>query len=218
MKEVQSLDEVARMLRLALASVLLLSIGAVSQTAPQVDHARPEADQAATSAAATISPDLPEAPSAIERALKSTDSAPGFVAPDLVAPDLVAPDLVAPDLGGTRFVSPAAGERNKGSAPRTLDRKFILLQTLSAAALVADVETTMRDLGGQRASELNPLFGQHPTRARLYGINVPLNVLSFYVSYHFKKTDPSRSLWKVGPALSLAVHATATINNLIVAH
>jgi hypothetical protein len=213
MKEVQSLDEVARMLRLALASVLLLSIGAVSQTAPQVDHARPEADQAATSAAATISPDLPEAPSAIERALKSTDSAPGFVAPDLVATD-----LVAPDLGGTRFVSPAAGERNKGSAPRTLDRKFILLQTLSAAALVADVETTMRDLGGQRASELNPLFGQHPTRARLYGINVPLNVLSFYVSYHFKKTEPSRSLWKVGPALSLAVHATATINNLIVAH
>jgi hypothetical protein len=213
MKEVQSLDEVARMLRLALASVLLLSIGAVSQTAPQVDHARPEADQAATSAAATISPDLPEAPSAIERALKSTDSAPGFVATDLVATD-----LVAPDLGGTRFVSPAAGERNNGSAPRTLDRKFILLQTLSAAALVADVETTMRDLGGQRASELNPLFGQHPTRARLYGINVPLNVLSFYVSYHFKKTEPSRSLWKVGPALSLAVHATATINNLIVAH
>ncbi len=99
-----------------------------------------------------------------------------------------------------------------------MDRKFILLQALSAMALVADVETTVRDLQGQTIGELNPLFGQHPTRARLYGMNVPLNILTFYVSYHYKKSQPNRNLWKVAPAVSIAVHTGATVNNLIVAH
>ncbi|MHB8216457.1 MAG: hypothetical protein ACYDDS_10285 [Candidatus Sulfotelmatobacter sp.] len=186
------------MLRLALASVLLFSTGAASQTATQVDHPRPEVDQKADSPIATPSSELPEAPSSIGGSPTSADSAPA--------------------MSGTRFVAATAVEEQKRNGnPRVVDSKFILLNALSTLALVADLETTAHDLEGTRSAELNPLFGQHPSRARLYGVSVPLNVISFYVSYHYKKSQPSRSLWKVGPALSIAVHTAATINNLIVA-
>ena len=186
------------MLRLALSSVLLFSIGAASQTATQVDHPLPEVDQKADSATATPSSELPEAPSAIGGSRKSTDG--------------------APVVSGTRFVATTpVEERNRNGNLRTVDSKFILLNALSTLALVADLETTAHDLEGAKSAELNPLFGQHPSRARLYGVSVPLNVISFYVSYHYKKSQPSRSLWKFGPALSIAVHTAATINNLIVA-
>jgi hypothetical protein len=94
-------------------------------------------------------------------------------------------------MSGTRFLAATPVEqRNRNGNPRTLDGRFILLQALSSAALVADVETTVRDLQGSKSVELNPSFGQHLTRARLYGINVPLNILCFYVSYRYKKREP----------------------------
>src|ERR1035437_7924463 len=121
---------------------------------------------------------------------------------------------------GTRIVpSTGAVEQDFNRTGRTLDRKFILLHALSAVALVADLETTAYSFRGQaKVTELNPLFGAHPTRARLYGIAVPLNVLSFYVSYRYKKNQPGRSLWKLVPGLSIAAHTAATINNLIATH
>lgn len=188
------------MLRLALASVLLLSTGAASQTAKQVGNAQPELNQGVASAAGVASSDLPEAPSAIGGSPAHTD--------------------VEPAPSGTRLVSTTpALEQNSDGSRHTFDRQFILLHTLSTVALVADLETTAYDLGGQsKFAELNPLFGQHPTRARLYGIAVPLNALSFYVSYRYKKSAPGRSLWKLGPGLLIAVHTAATVNNLLVAH
>ena len=186
------------MLRLALASVLLLSTGAASQTATQVGNARAELNQGVASAATANSSDLPEAPSAIGGSPAHTDGEPG--------------------LNTTRR-EPAKLETNADGSRRIFDRQFILLNTFSTVALVADLETTVYDLGGQsKSAELNPLFGQHPTRARLYGIAVPLNALSFYVSYRYKKSAPGRNLWKLGPGLLIAVHTAATVNNLFAAH
>jgi hypothetical protein len=184
------------MIRLARGSVLLLLMSAAgaAQTATPIENARPERIQP-TSSAATVSSDLPDAPSAGSRSSEGEG-----------------------ESGGTRFAPPALTVGKDTEARfRTVDRRFILLHALSTLALVADVETTVRDLQGQKANEVNPLFGAHPTRARLYGVGVPLNVFSFYLSYHYKKADPSRSLWKIGPGLSIAVHTAAAINNLIVA-
>ena len=189
-------EEVDRLLRLALASVVFLSMTAASQTTTPVKNVRPEVDQAAADVPTTV-PDLPEAPSAIGGISTSNDAAL---------------------MTGTLFLAatPVEARSNNGS-PRTVDSRFILLQTLSAVALVADVETTVRDLQGSNSVELNPLFGQHPTRARLYGINVPLNLISLYVSYRYKKREPQGRAWKIGPALFIAVHTTAAINNMVVA-
>lgn len=105
------------------------------------------------------------------------------------------------------------------STARTIDRKFILLQTFSTLALVSDLESTAHVVAGRQpqASEVDPLFGKHPTRARLYGIGVPLDAFVIYMSYHAKKVAPKRKLWEIGPALSIAIHSAATINNLAVA-
>jgi hypothetical protein len=213
-------------LKLVLTSASLLSILAAAQNATQVstppnpsppllicsgqnqkdDCAQkggriPEPSEAAEGrAAARSSEDLPEAPS---QSARGSNEAQG-----------------SDDANGTRFVPLAlTAEPNSNKSVHTLDRSFILLHSLSAVALIADLETTARSFEGQaNATELNPLFGPHPTRARLYGITVPLNALSFYVSYRYKKIEPDRKTWKIAPGLCIAIHTAAAINNLIATH
>ena len=233
------------MLRLALASVLLLPIMAASQSTMPTGIASPNATQSlspATScfgqsparslsadriltapsldmngcaqensfpvehgrtaafAEASTSSALPEAPSASWKHSDSTDSTHEGM--------------------GIRSAPPTQTmEQRTNSRLKTMDRQFIVLHSLSTAALVADLETTVRSVAGQpKTNEVNPLFGAHPTRARLYGLGLPLNAVSFYLSYHYKKSEPSRRGWKVGPGLCIAVHTAAAVNNLIMAH
>jgi hypothetical protein len=167
--------------------------------APKNDHAI-EINQTPVCLEAPASSELPDAPTAGQGGSSSANE--------------------TRDVSGSRLGFPTlAEERNTRGSGHTMDRNFILLHALSTVALFADLETTARSFQGQgKATELNPLFGAHPTRARLYGIAVPLNVLSFYFSYHYKKIEPGRSFWKIGPGLTLAVHTAATINNLIATH
>jgi hypothetical protein len=109
-------------------------------------------------------------------------------------------------------------ERNTNPNWHTLDSKFILLHTFSTVALIADIVTTAHGLAVQpNAIELNPLLGERPTLARIVGTAVPLHAFSFYLSYRAKKLAPRRNVWTVIPKLSIAIHAAAAINNLIVA-
>lgn len=102
--------------------------------------------------------------------------------------------------------------------PRTLDKRFILVHTVNTLALIADLESTAHAVSGKTgAVELNPLFGQHPSRARLYGIGVPMNALTFFLSYRAKKAAPARKLWLLPPAVTIGVHTAAVINNEAVA-
>jgi hypothetical protein len=171
--------------------------------------------------AASLSPDGCVQPNGTPIELNRTAaSASATASSDL--PDTPGPQSTGGtrDLSRTRAVPPAlAMKRNTKTGSRTLDGKFILLHSLSTVALFADLETTAHALAGQpKATELNGLFGGHPTRARLYGIALPLDAVSFYLSYRSKKTEPRRNVWKIAPGLSIAVHTAAAINNLIVAH
>jgi hypothetical protein len=182
-----------------LVSTMFLSTMAAGQSVIHAGTVSSDSDPSPSDRVADTE-DLPEAPSASPGGHSSGDA--------------------ANDVSETRLASPALElEKSTGKRGHTLDRNFILLHAISAAALVADLETTVRGVQGQvNGAELNPVFGAHPTRARLYGIAVPLNVLSFYVSYHYKKVEPGGRLWKLGPGISIAVHTAATINNLIAAH
>lgn len=166
--------------------------------------------------------------SAIHAGTVSSDSAPSpsvSVAEKADLPEAPSASPVQPssdvthEITETHLVSPTLEEKSTPRTGRTLDRNFILFHAFSAVALVADLETTLRGVQGQaNRTELNPLFGAHPTRARLYGIAVPLNVLSLYVSYHYKKVEPGGKLWKLGPGISIAVHTAAAINNFVAEH
>jgi hypothetical protein len=123
-------------------------------------------------------------------------------------------------MSTTQFVLPALTiEPNTIKGWHTVDREFILLQTFSTLAFVADTVTTIHGLQVQpQATEINPLFGTHPTPARIYSIGVPLHVLNILLSYHAKKVAPRRNVWKFAPRLSIGIHTAAAINNLVVAH
>jgi hypothetical protein len=155
---------------------------------------------AATSAAVKAASTLPDAPSSVWSTSTTTDD--------------------AREMSGTGFVLPTLSmERNSNEGWHTLDRKFFLLNALSTVALLADLETTARGLAAQpKAMELNPLFGKHPSTARLYGTGLSINMLLIYQSYHFKKLGPRRNVWTIGPKVSIVVHTAAAINNLIATH
>jgi hypothetical protein len=127
-------------------------------------------------------------------------------------------DQDARDRSELQFVPPTFSiEPNDGQRGRTLDARFITLHTLSTAALIADSVTTLRGLKeNPKATELDPLFGKHPTPARLFGIAVPLQIFDICLSYHLKKVAPRRSDWKVAPKLSIALHTFGAVNNLVV--
>ena len=127
-------------------------------------------------------------------------------------------DQDARERGELQFVPPTFSiEPNNGQQWHTLDAKFITLHALSTAALIADSVTTLRGLKeNPNATELDPLFGKHPTPGRLFGIAVPLQIFNICLSYHLKKIAPRRSDWKLAPRLSIALHTFGAANNLVV--
>ncbi len=229
------------MLRLAFASVLFLSVVARAQTANQTGIAIPDdnpplnpisiclnqsdAGTAAGENAFTVPKfgfDFCLHQEQIPAVFKQTVISQANSSSDIpAAPDAPRPDSSSKsdthNLSGASPVSPRLPDTNSGR--RIIDRRFILLQTFSALALVADLESTAHIFAGRQpqATELDPLFGKRPTRARLYGIGVPLDAFVVYMSYYAKKVAPKRKLWEIGPGLSIAVHSGAAINNLVVA-
>lgn len=176
------------------ASFVLLCAAAVAQNGTTSANGSTPFNSDVSLASAQPLASLPEAPSAIAATLNDGDSTP------------------IPRV--SNLESPVPESRDE-SHRRTVDRNFILLHTFSAVAMVADLETTVYRVSGQHASEMNPLFGAYPSRARLYGIAVPLNILFLYVSYHSKKSEPNGKLWALSPALFIGVHTGAALNNLI---
>ena len=83
---------------------------------------------------------------------------------------------------------------------KTADRKFWTVTGLAAASTVSDVEVTAHALQNPNCSEHNPLFGSHPSRAKMYGVSVPATAAYALVGYWLKKRGVK--LWAV-PQLSL---------------
>jgi len=95
---------------------------------------------------------------------------------------------------------------------RIVDWKFGILAALALGSTVADVESTLHCL--QPCREVNPLYGAHPTRARLYGTNAPFLVGEIMMSRLVRKRSPERRLWMI-PSLSLTMgHMLGVASNL----
>jgi len=128
--------------------------------------------------------------------------------PDALA--MFAPEPIAPSNGS---ISPKMQRPiPEPPTPRFFDRQFKMLTALSIAATTADIESTLHC--SQSCREVNPLYGAHPTRARLYGINAPFLVGELMISRMVRKRLPGRKLWMV-PSLSLsASHMFGVASNL----
>jgi hypothetical protein len=96
--------------------------------------------------------------------------------------------------------------------PPLFDRKFKILTALSIVTMTADLESTLHC--AQSCREVNPLYGSHPTRARLYGINAPFVVGELMISRMLRKRVPEGKSWTF-PALAVsAAHLVGVASNL----
>lgn len=126
-----------------------------------------------------------------------------------------------PDKPETRVVTlPEAPAQSATAKPhfRVADMKFWVLASFEVGATVADFETTqwaqrVRPDGG----ELNPLYGRHPGRARMYSIGMSLDAVQILMQYRSKakarETGKMKKAWIVGGLLNTGVHTFLAVHN-----
>jgi hypothetical protein len=77
--------------------------------------------------------------------------------------------------------------------------------------MTADLESTVHC---SQCRELNPLYGLHPTRARLYGINAPFLAGQLMISRMLRKRFPEGKSWMIPSLTMSAAHMVGVASNL----
>lgn len=97
----------------------------------------------------------------------------------------------------------------------TSTKKFWAVTAFSAAMTVADIELTQNCLATVRGCyETDPIYGTHPSRARMYAINVPINAAVSYLSYKTMTGKRLTRMW-AWPQLALtATHFGGVVTNI----
>ncbi len=72
---------------------------------------------------------------------------------------------------------------------RVFDKKFFLATTAVIGATLLDVETTARCFRSKTCAEANPIYGSHPSRAKLYGIKGSFAAFSIWSTWWWKRDD-----------------------------
>ncbi len=99
------------------------------------------------------------------------------------------------------FAMPAWADEQKKKPHKLFDRKMILAGLTMLAGEIADNETTMAVLRRNRgAHELNPFYGAHPSRLRMYSIGTALTGLMFITSVavrerSIRRGQPDSKIW-----------------------
>jgi hypothetical protein len=107
----------------------------------------------------------------------------------------------------TKFAVAATPSR---PSSKTWDTTFVLLSGVATALTVADMELTARCTARQTCSEVNPLYGANPTRARLYGISLPMLGGELFLARWLKHRHPDRKVWMMPLIANSATHAVGT--------
>jgi len=80
---------------------------------------------------------------------------------------------------------------------------------------VADIELTQNCLATIRGCyETDPLYGTHPTRMRMYAINVPINALVAYLSYKAMNGKRLSKVWSLPQLALTATHFGGVVTNI----
>lgn len=88
---------------------------------------------------------------------------------------------------------------------------YILLLTAATAATIADCESTRAALNDPNNRESNPLFGTHPSRARMYGISVPILAVNAWAGATLKQRG--KRWWPLGLTVVTGAHGAAALHN-----
>jgi hypothetical protein len=94
---------------------------------------------------------------------------------------------------------------------------FEQLAIFGTLAWAADVATTQIGLA-QGGSELNSLFGRHPSPARLWITASSVQGIFLYACHKESREHPHGRFWRVAAKISIGVHGGAAVNNLLALH
>ena len=129
-----------------------------------------------------------------------------------------------------KLIDDTTGARIRLNLPvphRTADRAYTTWAIVSQFATIADNENSLYSIKDNRARELNPLLGTHPSRGRYYAVGEVFYALTSYASYRSKReADAARAFgarpdfthryWWMSMAGNTAVHVVGialTIRN-----
>ncbi len=85
------------------------------------------------------------------------------------------------------------------------------------AATVLDAEGTVACIKVGTCREMNPLYGSHPGRVRIYSIAMPLNAVLIYSMAKMKRNGDGNRAFAIG-AIASAVHSYFGLDGLTVSH
>lgn len=127
------------------------------------------------------------------------------------------PKIKAETLAGTPIEAHAGIPVSKPHF-KVADKKFWILGGLQVGATIADFETTQWAQGVRPdGGELNPLYGMHPGRTRMYSIGMSLTALQIAMQYRAKaKAHEAGKLkkgWIVGALINAGVHTFLAVHN-----
>lgn len=116
----------------------------------------------------------------------------------------------------------AVPERHFRIPGKVADKKFLGFAALQVAATVADFETTQwAQRKAPYGAEQNPLFGSHPSRARMYSIGFSLTSLQLYMQFRSKgygeRTGKIKHAWIVGALFDTGLHTYLAVHNAQIA-
>lgn len=102
--------------------------------------------------------------------------------------------------------------------PVVADKKFWAFATVQVLAAAADFESTQAALrADSQAQELNPFFGGRPSRAKLYGVGMPLTAFQIFLQYRSKQigenAERGKNLWLVGASIDTGLHTFLAVHN-----
>jgi hypothetical protein len=102
---------------------------------------------------------------------------------------------------------------------RVFDRKFLLLTGVAAAATSLDIVTTSRCVSTySNCQEANPLYGPHPSSARLYGVSFSILAGQVLSSAWLRREMPHKKLWIIPVIAATATHGIAAALNARTTH
>lgn len=109
----------------------------------------------------------------------------------------------APDGTQSSDVITAQFAADATAPAKVVDGGFWRWNGLASAAGITDLALTAHCVSGSTCTELNPLYGPHPSVARLFGTGAPIMAAQFAVSYYLKTHNKN---WKVPTAIRVAGH------------
>jgi hypothetical protein len=105
--------------------------------------------------------------------------------------------IVRPSQPAFFFASP------KPTSPRVFDRKFLVLAGIATAATMLDAATTSHCMSTYGdCQEGNPLFGSHPSTAKLYGVSFSVLGGQLLASAWIRHKAPNGKLWMMPPIIA----------------